>query len=152
LLPFLDQADLYQQFRLDEPWDSDHNKTLIKQMPNLFRVDGIEEAGHTSIHVFIGDETPFNEDTEGSAIREFTDGTSNTLLVVVAGSETAAPWTKPGGIEFTGEEILESLGTIGEEFLAGMADGSVRMISETIDETILSNLIQHQDGNIVPNF
>ena len=102
--------------------------------------------------MFIGDDTPFNDETDGPPIREFTDGTSNTLLVVKAGPETAAPWTKPGGIEFTGKDILESLGTIGEEFVAAMADGSVHTIDCTIDESILYHLIQLQDGNFIPDF
>src|SRR5438046_1419781 len=27
LLPYLGEGELYKQFHLDEPWDSDHNKT-----------------------------------------------------------------------------------------------------------------------------
>ena len=33
LLPYLDQQSLYDRFHLDEPWDSPHNKALIKEMP-----------------------------------------------------------------------------------------------------------------------
>src|SRR5205814_6093315 len=29
ILPFIEQVNLYKQFRLDEPWDSEHNKKLI---------------------------------------------------------------------------------------------------------------------------
>ncbi len=32
LLLFLDQAELYKEFHLDEPWDSEHNKKLIAKM------------------------------------------------------------------------------------------------------------------------
>ena len=152
LLPYLDQAALYEQFDLEEPWDSEHNKSLIAKMPELFRVEEVEQVGHTSIHVFVGDQTPFNDDTEGSAISDFTDGTSNTILTVQAGPETASPWTKPGGIEFTGEEILKSLGAIGEQFLVGLCDGSIRTIDANIDEILLLNLIRHRDGNIIGNF
>ena len=37
ILPFLDQQALYDQFHLDEPWDSPHNRTLIAKMPAIFR-------------------------------------------------------------------------------------------------------------------
>ena len=37
LLPYLEQQNLYRQFRLDEPWDSEHNKKLIKLMPKIFQ-------------------------------------------------------------------------------------------------------------------
>ena len=39
ILPYLDyeEAELYKQFHLDEPWDSEHNKALIAKMPVYFR-------------------------------------------------------------------------------------------------------------------
>ena len=33
ILPGLEQGNLYKQFRLDEPWDSPHNLTLLPLMP-----------------------------------------------------------------------------------------------------------------------
>jgi RNA polymerase sigma factor (sigma-70 family) len=36
LLPFLEQDNLYRQFKLDEPWDSPHNRKLIARMPAVF--------------------------------------------------------------------------------------------------------------------
>ena len=29
ILPFIDEQQLYRQFKLDKPWDSDHNRKLI---------------------------------------------------------------------------------------------------------------------------
>jgi hypothetical protein len=40
MLPYLDEQELYEQFKLDEPWDSDHNKQLIEKMPRLFASPG----------------------------------------------------------------------------------------------------------------
>ena len=37
ILPYLNHNDLYQQFHMDEPWDSPHNKSLIDQMPAVFQ-------------------------------------------------------------------------------------------------------------------
>ncbi len=36
LLPYIEQDALYRQFKLDEPWDSEHNKKLIAQMPKIY--------------------------------------------------------------------------------------------------------------------
>ena len=33
LLPYLDQNDLYGQYRMNEPWDSENNKKVLEQMP-----------------------------------------------------------------------------------------------------------------------
>jgi RNA polymerase sigma factor (sigma-70 family) len=37
ILPFIEQDALYRAFKLDEPWDSEHNKKLLAQMPVPYR-------------------------------------------------------------------------------------------------------------------
>ena len=152
LLPFLDHADLYEEFALDEPWDSDTNKPLIEQMPDVFKVKGIDKPGHTSIHVFIGENTMFGDGSEAPAIQQILDGTSNTFLAVEAGTDTADIWTKPGGLKFTGEASMELVGNVNEQFLVLMSDGFVRYVRKDIDEELFNNLIQPDDGNTVGEF
>lgn len=144
ILPYLDEAPLYDEFHLDEPWDSEHNKTLIPRMPKVF---GANPEGKTSIHVFIGEGTPFG----GQPIRisEITDGTSNTILAVRAGDDTADVWTKPGGLAFDKANPIQALGNIGEMFDVLMIDASARQLPKSIDAATLGNLIQHNDGNPV---
>lgn len=148
LLPFIEQAPLYTQFKLNENWDSPHNKTLIEQMPDIFKVEGVDKPGFTSVHVFTGDDTAMGTD-DGIGLQEVTDGTSNTLLAVVAGPESAEVWTKPGGLEFNPDDPKKVLGTLGEQFLVLICDGSVRFLKSTIDDETLRNLIQRNDGNVV---
>ena len=38
ILPYLEQQELYDKFKLDEPWDSPHNKALLKEMPPVYPV------------------------------------------------------------------------------------------------------------------
>ncbi|WP_337173033.1 sigma-70 family RNA polymerase sigma factor [Paludisphaera sp.] len=40
ILPLLDQQELYNEFRLHEPWDSTHNRQLIARMPAVFETPG----------------------------------------------------------------------------------------------------------------
>src|SRR5262249_39427382 len=40
ILPYIEQHELYKQFKLDEPWDSPHNKKLIARMPDVFAAAG----------------------------------------------------------------------------------------------------------------
>ena len=40
LLPDLGERALYDEFRLDEPWDSSHNKALLGRMPTVFALPG----------------------------------------------------------------------------------------------------------------
>lgn len=149
LLPFLEAADLYEQFNLEEPWDSETNKELIERMPDIFKSKGVDKPGHTSIHVFIGDQTPFNDGEKLTRVRDFLDGTSNTILAVEAGADKAEIWTKPAGLKFTGENSIDLLGAIGESFLVLIADGSVHRLEKDIDAETLNNLIQNADGNAV---
>ena len=151
LLPFVEQAGLYQQFKLDEAWDSPNNKALIEKMPDVFKVEGVDKPGYTSIHVFTGENTGMGTD-EGTGFPDITDGTSNTLLAVVAGPETADVWTKPGGLEFNADDPKKVLGMIGEQFLALICDGSVRFIRSDIDDVTLRILIQRNDGMPLDNF
>ncbi len=152
LLPFMDQSALYREFNLNEPWDSETNKILVEKMPDVFKTPGVEESGLTSIHVFIGEDAPFGDDKKPLRIRDITDGTSSTLLAVQAGPDTAEVWTKPGGLKFTGKNSRQLLGNIGETFIGLLADGSIRHLSHMIDEGVLNNLIQHNDGNVVGEF
>jgi RNA polymerase sigma factor (sigma-70 family) len=36
ILPYIVEDGLYQSFKLDEPWDSPHNKRLLERMPGLY--------------------------------------------------------------------------------------------------------------------
>jgi Protein of unknown function (DUF1559) len=55
LLPFLGHAKLYQQFRLDEPWDSSTNQALLPQMPSEYAPPGSRSADFaTNYLVFDG--------------------------------------------------------------------------------------------------
>lgn len=148
LLPFIEQAALYQQFNFDEAWDSPHNEALIEQMPDIFKVEGIDKLGLTSVHVFTGDETAMGTG-DSVGFQDIIDGTSNTILAVVAGPESAEVWTKPGGLEFNPDDPKKVLGTLGEQFLVLICDGSVRFLKSSIDDETLKNLIQRNDGNPV---
>lgn len=149
LLPYLGEAALYEQFKFDEAWDSEHNIALVKEMPVIFRGNS---EGKTSIHVFASEGLAFEEGKPGPRLRDYLDGTSDTILAVRAGDNTAEIWTKPGGLEFNVDNPIAALGNIGDMFMAMLCDGSVKYIPNSIDNSTLSNLIQHNDGNAVAKY
>ena len=141
ILPYIEQDNLYQQFHLDEPWDSDHNKKLIERMPPLYATpepDGKEpKTKPTTTHyrVFHGKGAAF-EGTKGLKIGDFTDGTSNTILIVEAAD--AVTWTKPEELPFDPKKDPPKLGLKGaEKFNVAFADGSVRILKKTIAKDTL---------------
>ncbi|MFN9721002.1 MAG: DUF1559 domain-containing protein [Planctomycetota bacterium] len=150
LLPYLEQGELYGQFKLDEPWDSEHNKALIDQMPAVFRVQGVDDPRMTTIHVFSNENGPFASGP-GVSMRDITDGTSNTVMMVVAGPETAAIWTKPGGLELNEADPLSVFGTVGESISAAFIDGSFRKLPTNMDPATWPLLMQHNDGQVINN-
>ena len=85
LLPYLDQTPLYQKFHLDEPWDSEHNKQLIAQIPEIFTVPGSTVAGKGKTgYVFpiLPDGSAITTGTKnGITFSEITDGSSNTVMI-----------------------------------------------------------------------
>jgi len=146
LLPFLDEKELYDQFRLDEPWDSEHNKKLIEKMPKVYApASGIKvEKGHTFYQVFTG---PDAIQPIMSIPKSFPDGASTTILVIEAGE--AVPWTKPGGIPYDPKKPLPKLGGIdGGDFNILLGDGSVRFVPMNIPEKVLRALITPASNDV----
>lgn len=148
ILPFIEQQALYNQFKLDEPWDSEHNKKLIPKMPKLYAPLGFGDApeGHTFYRTFTG------RGTIGSAqtFAGITDGTSNTIMFVEAGE--SVPWTKPEDFPFDPNKPLPKLGGhFKGKMHVAMGDGSVRTIDLTkINERVLKLAIQADDGLPLP--
>jgi prepilin-type processing-associated H-X9-DG protein len=134
ILPFIEQQDLYEKFRLDEPWDSPHNIQLLDQMPTTY-VDPsvIVPPGHTVFQLAQGDGLLF-EETGERKFRDILDGTSNTIMAVESSREAAVPWTKPADLEF---ELSDPLAKTGDAHQGGfhvlMADGAVLFMTNSID-------------------
>jgi beta-lactamase regulating signal transducer with metallopeptidase domain len=156
LLPFLDAGDLYNQFHLDEPWDSPHNKTLLEKMPQVYRSPGLKLLPGTTAYLAItGPQTGWVA-PDGARFQEFLDGTSNTLMVVEAGQ--AVPWTKPEDLPFAGADPADpgrSLGPItgalfGRGFYGVFADGSVRFFKTPMPDRSLVALITKAGGEVLP--
>jgi prepilin-type processing-associated H-X9-DG protein len=150
LLPFLEANDLYQQFHLDEPWDSEHNKKLLDKMPRVYRAVGGEEPTHkTHYQVFVGKGTVF-EGKKGIKIPDILDGTSNTILAAEAA--TPVPWTKPEDLPYDPNKPLPKLGGLFENgFNVAMCDGSVRFLSNKVTPRTLNLAIQRNDGQVLGN-
>jgi prepilin-type processing-associated H-X9-DG protein len=151
ILPYLEQDALYREFKLDEPWDSEHNKKLIAKMPAIYAVPDSKPslAGGTFYQGFVGKGAAF-EGKRGIGLLNFTDGTSNTILVVEAAKDV--PWTKPEDLPFDADaKMLPKLGGHFEGgFNALYADGSVRFLKDTIKSEILKAFITRNGGEVIP--
>lgn len=149
ILPYIEQDNLYKQFKLDEPWDSEHNKKLIPMMPQIYAIPGAPgKPGETHYRVFVGGGALFDLDKKVT-FAQIADGTSNTLMIVeAAGSVT---WTKPEELTYDAKKPLPKFyaGHSGGGFQAALADGSVRTISPNVMEATLRAAITRAGGEIL---
>lgn len=169
MLPFLDQAELYNQYNFDEPWDSETNKRVLEKMPAVFRHPADDPKSTTSsYYVLVGSKlleekpadgggasapeggfpTAFSA-KKGMLFSQITDGTSNTIATVEA--KAGIPWTKPDDIVFDPIKDLPKLGGYAKEgFYVGFCDGSVRFLKNDVDSKRLKLMIMPADGQLLP--
>lgn len=153
LLPFVGERALFDRFRMNESWDSPHNRSLIEEMPSVFKVPGLDlEAGQTTYVGIVGAGTMFDPGRDGMAMHEITDGTSNTLMVAEAAPESAVIWTKPDDLTLNEDDARIGLhGARRGGFLGLLADGSVQFLSEQLPSETVRQMSIRNDG-VAVNF
>jgi hypothetical protein len=125
ILPYLNEQALYDEYRLDEPWDSPRNRKLLARMPDVYsdpafgKQTGADERGyaHYAVVTTTAKVPPSAFTVEGLQLKKLpailpgeggrrnhahlSDGVSRSPLVGAVGPEAEIPWTKPQDIELT---------------------------------------------------
>jgi hypothetical protein len=151
LLPYLGQDELYKEFHLDEPWNSEHNSKLVGRMPQEFASPQLDAAAGTTLYqVPVGEGTLF-EGLEGKKLREIVDGTSRTIMAVETNPDKMVVWTQPADLAYDPKQPLEGLGKVRPGgFLALFADGSVHFISADISPDTLRAMVTYAGREPLP--
>jgi hypothetical protein len=151
ILPFIEENDLYNQFHLDEPWDSEHNKPLLERMPEVFANPNLKlPKGKTSYLAMVGKDCVFDGTDKGIPIQGITDGTSKTVAIVEADADKAVEWTKPDDLKYDANNPSAGLGHVHPGgWLAAFCDGHVQFISDTTDQNVLKALFTKAGGEAV---
>jgi hypothetical protein len=140
---------LYDQYKLDQPWDSPHNKLVLRQMPDVFRCPSDPPDSMKVYFALVGKGVIF-DGPAGTPVAAINDGSFRTILLVE--SRPAAPWTKPVDIPYDPAKPLPKLGGIhAGGFVVVNAGGSRHFLPSDIQETDLRALITC-DGKEVVDF
>lgn len=159
ILPYIEQAQLYNQLDMTKAWDDPANlqKLEAMEMPKVFEIPGRPAPkGYTYFRVFSlpknakGTARPWLvEGQRGGSFAQITDGTSNTFMIVEAGE--AVPWYKPDVLAYDGKLPLPQLGDkSADRFIVAMGDGSVRVLRPSkVGETTLRAFITISGGEVI---
>jgi hypothetical protein len=102
ILPEIEGQGLFDQIKLDEPWDSPHNRRFQTLMPPIFACPsrkGGAASGLTSYVVVVGPHTLFNGTAKGRTSAEISD--PGPTLMVVESWNSNINWMEPRELECT---------------------------------------------------
>lgn len=150
LLPYINHAALFQKIRLDESWDSPHNRQFWDQMPDTYQLPGKPKDGRTYYQVFHGPDSAMPANRRVTLIG-ITDGTSNTVFAIEAAK--SVPWMKPEDLPFpegVKETPIDLTGNhLGDNhFQVLMCDGVVLHINRKVPPTIFYQSITRAGGEV----
>ena len=129
VLPFIGERELYRSFKLDQPWDSEHNKPLIEKMPRYFQ-DPFNKSPRqqkTRIQCLSGKDS--GKFSNAATLDDVKDGANNSIAIVTA--DIAVPWTKPTDHAVNLDKPWSNLS---ESPIVGLFDGSTVILSKPDQE------------------
>jgi hypothetical protein len=143
ILPFLEQLALYERFRLDEPWDSSHNASLLREMPSVYApVISRETPAYTTHYQRIVGPGSLLGGDDGT--RPGVNFFARPALLIVEAAESV-PWTKPEDLTYDdASPSLKLGGPLVDGSYATFADGSVRFLNKACSPETLRALIKHR--------
>ena len=152
ILPYVGEEKLFNEFHLDEPWDSEHNKKLLARIPNVFVVPGLSDSdkGLTTYLAPVAANAMWTGMTSRVRVQDVTDGTSNTILVIDAADKLAAPWTKPADYTYDPKDPAAGLAyRYGNVVMTLLTDGSVTALRKKIDAKNMLAFFTRNGGEII---
>lgn len=160
ILPFIDQAALYREYRFDEPWDGPNNRKLSDRIllwsdysfyhcPSDRTASGDVNATMTSYVAVVGRETAWTGD---GCVNEIPDGPESTLMVVEV-ANSGIHWMEPRDLHVS--QMAPTINAKGGRGIssrhlggahAATADDTVRFLSDKLPASTLRGLLTIDGG------
>lgn len=159
---------LYNEFKTDEPWDSETNIKLLERIPMVYRTPFLPpNEGKTLFRIFSGEGVPLSLSDEPPKMNAF-ENPGKTFLVVAVDPSQAVEWTRPDELTFDRDKIPEIFGdfvlalpVMGELFTAPLSGASEELDAltawitgvpgeETSEEGVADQNGPNPDGEVSP--
>ena len=150
VLPYLGEKRLYEQFRLDEPWDGPHNKGLLAKMPEVFAParGKPREAGFTFCQAVVGPGAGWEPRQRLRYPGSYPDGTYGTVMLAEAAE--AVPWSKPADLPYDPQKPLPRFGGLFPDgFHVAMWNGDTRFFKRDFDQRQMRNVLTRAGGEVM---
>ncbi|MEZ6136591.1 MAG: DUF1559 domain-containing protein [Pirellulaceae bacterium] len=150
LLPYLEQNALAQQIDMSKPWDDPVNIGFSETVIECYACPSTSLSPGQTTYVVVVDPSGIFTGSGATQIREISDGTSNTLLVVETDESHAVSWMSPDDIDL--QTFIDASANrhahIGGAN-AAMADGSVQFFSDNADTTTRGAIVTKNGGEVL---
>jgi hypothetical protein len=160
ILPFLEQKALYDNYRLDEPWDGPNNRQIAAEL-KIFMCGSDQRgiAGQTSYVAVVGPGTAW-AGAKSVKFEEITDGISNTILLVEV-HNSGIHWMEPRDLDASQMAMAINANPARKGVIPGissghpgvaqaaMADGSVRALPDDTPPATVRAMLTIAGGETV---
>lgn len=147
ILPFLGQQALYEQYRMDEPWNSPHNSALATLMPDIYQCPSSPVAGNTNTsYVMVAGPNAFSTGPGARQVFDIADELSATVAVVEM-ADSGINWMELRDWDTASPDQPRSYHP--RVFNALLADGSFLRVEQEIKPELLKAMTTIDGGEDV---
>jgi len=149
MLPFLEQANIYDSLRLEESWDSEHNSQFTSMAIEAF---GISDEGLSTIRFPVFPGSAWDDEDRELTFGDIRDGSSNTIFAIQAPPESAASWADPTPWNISKDNPMKDVFGDRDEVTVSMFDGSTQVLKkENMTNEKLKAMLTFDGGEVIEN-